>query len=368
MPLFDDIQTVLTAAAYYVREKSPEMDEREQTLKLIRATLEGWIPDALPVGDETESLEVEIGGRRGGVSPVPWVRVFSPRYSPRATEGFYLVYLFAGDGSRVYLSLNQGTSEFRSNAMRPIRNEPVLLDRSGAARQLFDEWSSESLQGLTPSIDLRVQELEVGDESKQRSHNYELANVYAIPYDADTPVSDETLRSDLVRMLDLLATVYVGSTSLDYPFGESDLVVAPGHGSGQVRVSDARLRNALEVHSMAVVISLYSETGEWEIRDVSRYRPYDIHLRRKSDDHEVHVEVKGTRSLGEAVFLTKNEVDAASESEHTVLAVVHSIHVSYEDDELVCSGGQLTVHDPWTPADEDLTALQYRYRVPPTDT
>ncbi|MDC9014894.1 MrcB family domain-containing protein [Mycobacterium marinum] len=364
MALFDDIQTVLTAAAYYVREKSPEMDEREETLKSITATLQNWIPSEFAVRDEMTTLRAELGGRHGGVSPVPWVRVFSPDYSPRATEGFYLVYLFAGDGSRVYLSLNQGTSEWRSNAMRPINNEPLLLARASDARQLFEGWSPSLMERLATKIDLTVNELPVGAESKRRARNYELANVYALPYDRDTFISDGALLSDLTQMLPLLANVYAGSGGADHQAGGSALVSTPGK-TGQTFVSDVRLRKALEDYSMAVVLWLYAETGEWDIEDVSKYRPYDVHLRPKSSGKlDVHVEVKGTTTAGETVFLTKDEVKDARANEHTVLAVVHSIEVSYQGDELICSGGKLNVTQPWTPADEDLTALKYKYRVP----
>ena len=93
----------------------------------IKAEIEQWLPDDFQVGYETTPLKVSTGGRRGGVGPVPWVRIFSPSYSPRPTEGFYVVYLFAGDGSRVYLSLNQGTSESRpGRGMRPIKDSSVV--------------------------------------------------------------------------------------------------------------------------------------------------------------------------------------------------------------------------------------------------
>ncbi len=264
------------------------MDQREATLKSIRAGLEKWVPAELPVGDEMTPLKVEVGGRRGGVSPVPWVRVYSPAYSRRATEGFYLVYLFAGDGSRLYLSLNRGTSEFRSNAMRPINNEKLLLDRSVLARQLFDGWPQELMQELIPSIDLAVQGLNVGEESKLRSRNYEFANIYALQYQAESQVSDEVLRSDLRRMLTFLSSVYARSASADehadeYSYGGAMLITKKGksldRNSGQTWVSDSRLKKAIEDYSMAVVIWLCTETGEWDIEDVSKYRPYDLHLR-----------------------------------------------------------------------------------------
>ena len=364
MAVFDDIQTILTASVYYDRAGSAEMDQRETTLNTIRAALETWLPDEFRVADEVAPLQAGIGGRHGGVSPVPWVRVFSPPFSPKPTEGFYLVYLFAGDGSRVYLSLNQGTSEFRSNAMRPIQNPAVVTARAAAARQLFDTWSPELLEGMTPDIDLAAEGLTVGSESKQRIRNYEQANVYALTYEADQQVSDDQLRSDLRRMLALLQRVYFDAATPGDVVGAGSTLVAPKGQFGQIRVADSRVRKAVEDYSMAVVMWLYAETGEWHVTDVSRYRSYDVHLERKSDSHEVHVEVKGTASKGDKIFLTNNEVDLAREFPHTVLVILRDIALDYRGNEIHCHGGQLRVFNNWVPADEALTPVQFTYQVP----
>jgi MrcB-like, N-terminal domain len=55
---------------------------------------------------------------------VPWVRIYAPEQSPTAQEGIYLTYLFAADGSRAYLSLMHGSSEFRSDQARNPRACP----------------------------------------------------------------------------------------------------------------------------------------------------------------------------------------------------------------------------------------------------
>ncbi|QXN94554.1 DUF3578 domain-containing protein [Nocardia iowensis] len=41
-----------------------------------------------------------------------WVRIFSRTHSPKTTEGYYLVYLFSGDGAEVYLSLTREPASF----------------------------------------------------------------------------------------------------------------------------------------------------------------------------------------------------------------------------------------------------------------
>ena len=42
---------------------------------------------------------------------VPWIGLFDPAASQGPQHGFYIVYLFSTDMKRVYLSLNQGTTE-----------------------------------------------------------------------------------------------------------------------------------------------------------------------------------------------------------------------------------------------------------------
>jgi len=47
----------------------------------------------------------------GNWAETPWVAAFEPSITTTAQRGFYVVYLIAGDGSGLYLSLNQGTTE-----------------------------------------------------------------------------------------------------------------------------------------------------------------------------------------------------------------------------------------------------------------
>ena len=222
------------------------------------------------------------------------------------------------------------------------------------------------MNGMTADMDLATANLTSGSESRTRIRNYEAANVYSLVYEADQPVSDVVLQADLFRMLELLRRVYADASTLaGTPVDAGEFIAQPSAESGQARVPDSRLRKAIEDYSMAVVMWLYAETGHWNVTDVSRSRSYDVHLERKSDKHEVHVEVKGTRSAGDSVFLTKEEVKHARKFPFTVLAVLHHINVEKVDDEIRCSGGTFTVIDSWVPADGALTPLEYKYQLPP---
>ncbi len=58
-----------------------------------------------------QSLLVTGSPGAGNWATVPWIAVFDPAVTESATRGYYLVYLFSADMARLYLSLNQGTTE-----------------------------------------------------------------------------------------------------------------------------------------------------------------------------------------------------------------------------------------------------------------
>ena len=59
---------------------------------------------------------------------VPWVGLFDPAITSGAEHGFYIVYLFSADMKRVFLSINQGTTE--------------LKDELGSGEETFNELRS----------------------------------------------------------------------------------------------------------------------------------------------------------------------------------------------------------------------------------
>lgn len=74
-----------------------------------------------------------------------------------------------------------------------------------------------------------------------------------------------------------------------------------------------------------------------------------------------------TRTLGEKVILTANEVEhtrhaAQCGAEH-ILYVLSQITVT-DGDTITCSGGTPTRLQPWTIDDNDLIATVYAYTVP----
>src|SRR5438477_2629473 len=70
------------------------------------------IPEALkPTFGDRLNIVGRVG--MGSAADVPWVGLFLPSSEGSAQQGFYVVYLFAKDGSSIALSLNQGTEQVR---------------------------------------------------------------------------------------------------------------------------------------------------------------------------------------------------------------------------------------------------------------
>lgn len=198
-----------SADAYSASGKhNPQMRQRQNNLKQVGDEIES----KLRIEIEREDLEVKIGGQQGSYSPVPWIRVFNRITSPSAQEGYYIVYLFAADGSAVYASLNQGTSELRASGYKPSRDTEGIRSRSQRARDLLEARGAEIIKRGLVHIDLRAESQNVGGLSRQRIHNYELANICALRYASDALPDDEQMTRDfriLVSALDVLSGLHV---------------------------------------------------------------------------------------------------------------------------------------------------------------
>ncbi|WP_285632415.1 DUF3578 domain-containing protein [Lentzea sp. NBRC 102530] len=375
-PLSGPMQRVLDLAASFSKDKTPEMSERDEATEELAAGLrDALVPMIEVFGLGDLDFNAKRGGRQTNYSPVPWVRVFSEKCSPRALEGFYVVYLFAADGSRVYLSLNQGTSEWRSGAMRPINDSGVLRGRAAEARAVLADFAdSPVIHNGQVTIDLAWASVtSVGAESKRRMRNYEDGNLFAYEYETKKIPSHEQLVQDLADMLPLLAELYgtpvspgelptvVLTPTAEEPAAKARKAVSRAQG----RQLDSAARKAIELHAENLAV-WHFETSGWTVERVGHLKlGYDLDCTR--DEESLHVEVKGTQTLGEEVILTPNEVRHVQGAEACDAA--HALYVVSQitldrTNGVRCSGGHARLLWPWGIRDAHLTPTQYAYRVP----
>ncbi|WP_158271314.1 MrcB family domain-containing protein [Nocardia sp. MDA0666] len=351
------LQTIHSAAL----SDSP-MRRRSQVVEHdIPDVIRPWVTGSFP------RWSTEGSGGKGSASEVPWSRVFQPDRSPRATVGWYLVYLFNAKGTAVYLSLMQGTTTW-STAIRDFvfRDTADLHRRVAWARSALERAGSEP-DGFTDISALGKQRLARG---------YMAGNVHAIEYAANAMPPDDKLRADLISMGELLAKVYAEEAATAYLPGDeapeiADADQALDEAAGNIRHRPKggqgyRLNTAeklaIERHAVELAKKVF-QNDRYTVRDTGSTRPYDLLATRKAE--KIYVEVKGTTSLGEEVILTRGEVE--HHRQHypcNALVVVHSIRLDRSGPIPSASGGTVVVHRKWQIESEDLTPVSFRYRVP----
>jgi hypothetical protein len=358
MSLHDLFADVLDLATKWSANGSPEMTARDELLAQCAAEIEVIVQDFGEVG---AGLKVKAGGRQGAYSPLPWVRIYDAAFSPSAQAGFYAVYLFAADGSAVYASLNQGTSEWRGNKMRPVNDETELTGAAVVARHQLESIGWALPAGAEVRLDLRRDSVAVNPESRQRMRNYEVANIYGLRYARHDLPTDQAISEDLNRQLTDLRILYGDANQTSHPGALPDesqdqptLVVGK-----QGKIADPLRRKAIELQAEDVAVAHYEADG-WKVQRVGQLKlGYDLKCVR--DGEELHVEVKGATGQVSAVTLTPNELDHARNYPSVALAVVSGIGIGTEYQ--VTSPGQLHLLDPWTVDETKVVPTEYLYAV-----
>ena len=208
----------------------------------------------------------------------------------------YLVYLFAADGSRVYLSLNQGTSVPKpGGGMRTTTDTKGLLFRAAQARSaLGDHIEAEGAAEADDGYRFGVASSAVQD-SRYKGRAYEAANILAREYLSGHIQADEQLLGDLVNMFSLLAELY-GVASMPGPEpGLSGLAAQAASAMTSKRLLDPVTRKKIELWAENHAVNHFTNLG-WQVERVgSEKRGYDLECTAE-DGHVLHVEVKGTQT------------------------------------------------------------------------
>ena len=182
---------VLNLQQSYSRENTTEMQARSDLIMtLIPALLAG----------NANGLSVEGNDGTGAKWRVPLVYLFDVDRYRRGTHPFFLVYVFSGNGSEVFLSLSQGTPESvdgQGNTMTPDEvREEVTWARTALGT---------ALNGLDLTIDL--------SDPDGIGEAYEIGHVAGWRYSADDLPPDDVLFGDLARATTILSALHqVGAT------------------------------------------------------------------------------------------------------------------------------------------------------------
>jgi hypothetical protein len=180
----DLVQRVLELQPHFTSGPSPAMLRRRD---LVASIAHAFTEILATAGDHVSQVKGSNGV--GNNAKVPWIRVFDPAQSPRPTLGWYVVLLFAADGSSAYLSLNQGVTK---------------LDRAGVEANVLDGWARIERASLDSDERNRaLRKIDLQDAGLGRQ--YERGNLLAFEYQIGKVSPADQIASDLVWLVMLLA-------------------------------------------------------------------------------------------------------------------------------------------------------------------
>jgi 5-methylcytosine-specific restriction protein A len=142
---------------------------------------------ARALGPAFSGFKITGSPGQGNWAEVPWIAVFDTVVTESATRGYYIVYLFSSDMTRLSLSLNQGTTSVRAELGAETRNE--LMRRAAIIRSRIPE----AIEHFTSApIELSA--------TGQLSKDYEAGHAFGITYQLDALPSGSSLEEDLRNM------------------------------------------------------------------------------------------------------------------------------------------------------------------------
>lgn len=164
----------------------------------------------------------------------------------------------------------------------------------------------------------------------------------------------------LVAVIQSISTLELDSATDGGAIDALGPAKSPSSSSSQGYLRDTELRIAIERYAVERAIAHYSAAGAERIEVLGK--PFD--LRVLIAGKELHVEVKGSSSTADAVFVTVNEVTHARTYEYVDLFVVDEIRISRESGaQAMLSHGRTRLWNSWDPTDETLSPLQYRHEL-----
>jgi 5-methylcytosine-specific restriction protein A len=128
---------------------------------------------------------------QGQWAQVPWAAIFDELVTDTAQRGYYVVYLFSNDGTRIFLSLNQATTE--AERQFGAGYVQVLETRASEYWKLIHDHGRSDF--ITGTIDLAA--------SSRLARGYAAGNIAALEYKRDAVPGDDVLLADLQDLLSL---------------------------------------------------------------------------------------------------------------------------------------------------------------------
>ena len=136
---------------------------------------------------------------QGNWAMVPWVCIFDRNITTTATKGVYVCYLLNNSGDSLYLTFNQGCTEISNSHSK---RETIKIIRQKAAE-------------ISSKIDSRGfrtdEDINLGNGLTSLGELYQKGTIFYKEYRKNAIPSEEELRSDLAKMMEIYREYVSGS-------------------------------------------------------------------------------------------------------------------------------------------------------------
>lgn len=174
----------------YYKYRSTNSSEMANFLKNLYADYKNYIFNTLKL----DSSLYKPGISRGSFNNYPvtaWIALYDKRITDTAHKGVYIVYLFNKDCSKVYLTLNQGCTEFEKNDNKT----QILLGNANKYRKII------SHKSFIPNCNYDIGSHSLGIDYRDGTILYKEYSKQNLP-------SEEQLQADLKNMLEIYEEYY----------------------------------------------------------------------------------------------------------------------------------------------------------------
>lgn len=347
MSITDIIKEICELQPKWTSVNTPEMKRRGELIRkdLVQALRSHEDEFKKALGKYSNDWGIKGSDGIGPKSEAPWVRVFSKKMSPSATEGYYMVIHFSKDGTAVFVTIGHGSHRWsHDGSLVPFEDEELYSITERGRKLLFDHYGS--LNTFTDSIILGAK--------NSGPKTFEDATVVAKRFSIQN-LSDDVFISAITKSLEMLSVIYDAVTlGLDQdaaliPQNEIDGIINPlsRRSAGQGYGLNAEERRAIELRAMEQATQWLNENNFTEINDCSKNKPYDFLVKRNSKTWKI--EVKGTTAeRSDVILMTANEVKLhRSESGSTVIIIVTAIKLDRSGKEPRATGGNVWAEVGW---------------------
>ena len=173
------------------KSKNPQRPKKNYESSVV---LEKKIPQLLNQNILNHKIIGSTG--KGNMTFYPWICIFDKDITESATKGYYIVYLFKSDMSGVYLSLNQGWTQFESR-FRGKNEAGISKGGVKRARKEIIKIAKKAQNELNSADDFNFSNIDLKAKKGTLGEGYELGNILSLYYSADQIPSEPVLLNDL---------------------------------------------------------------------------------------------------------------------------------------------------------------------------